>query len=68
MIYYLVGMLTGSSLTVSKPSFDPKRVKSFIRTTAPTRQKRKRKADVVSKLNIEYCSVVYHCSFRRRVT
>ena len=48
---YLVGMVTGSSLTVSKPSFDPKYVKSFIRATAPTRQKEKRIADGRSKLN-----------------
>ena len=44
-------MLTGSSLTVFKPSFDPKYVKSFIRATAPTRHKEKRKADGGSKLN-----------------
>ena len=44
-------MLTGSSLTVSKPSFDPKYVKIFIRATAPIRQREKRKADGGSKLN-----------------
>ena len=49
---YLAGMLTGSSLTVSKPSFDPKYVKSFIRATAPTRQKEKREAEAGSKLKI----------------
>ena len=51
MSFYLVGMLTGSSLTVSIPSFDPKKVNSFIRATAPTRQKKKRKAEGGSKLN-----------------
>ena len=44
-------MLTGSSLIVSNPSFDPKYVNSFIRATAPTRQKKKRIADGGSKLN-----------------
>ena len=48
---YLVGITRGSSLTVPRPSFDPKYVKSFIRATAPTRQKEKRKADGGSKLN-----------------
>ena len=36
---------------VSKPSFDPKYLKSFIRATAPTREKKNRKADGGSKLN-----------------
>ena len=44
-------MFTGSSLMVPKPIFDPKYVKIFIRATAPTREKRKRKADGGSKLN-----------------
>ena len=48
---YLVGILTGSSLIVSKPSLDVKYVKSFIRPTAPTRQKDNRIADGGSKLN-----------------
>ena len=44
-------MLTGSSLTVSTPSFDPKCVKSFIRVTAPTREREKRRNEGGSKLN-----------------
>ena len=50
-------MLTGSSLTVSKPSFDPKYVKIFMRATDPTRQKKKRKADGGSKLNSAEVSI-----------
>ena len=42
-------MLIGSSLKVFKPSFDPKYVNIFIRATAPTRQKKKRKSDDGSK-------------------
>ena len=48
---YLVGILTGSSLMVFKPSFDPKYVKSFRRATTPTRYSTKRKAEGGSKLN-----------------
>ena len=44
-------MLTGSSLTVSRPSFELRRVKTFIKTTAPTRENEKRKAEGGSKLN-----------------
>ena len=49
-MYYLVGMFTGSSLTVSKPSLVPKCVKSFIRATDPTRQNKNNKEDGKSKL------------------
>ena len=44
-------MLTGSSLTVSKPSLEERKVKSFIRATAPTIERKNRKADGGSKLN-----------------
>ena len=46
-------MARGSSLTVSKPSFDPRNVKSFRRATAPTKEPKPRKADGGSKLNNE---------------
>ena len=51
MTEYLVGIQTSSSLTIIRPSLDPKKVKSFIRATAPTRERKKRKAEGGSKLN-----------------
>ena len=43
-------MFTGSSLTVAKPSLDPKKVNNFIRATAPARQEEKSNTESRSKL------------------